>query len=164
MRTAGGSTPRGAGKGRGAAMIEFAIALPFLILLVTTFYDLGAVLNLYLKLYEAVHQGVRAAVTTDGLTVGQFSGLASPQFCSSVGSDSEHEELQERVIDLLVLENPGLVRTQVCVESGRTPNVVGSTNPLNNTVYVKMVYSFDGFSPFFHGFPVTVEARSAFLF
>lgn len=48
---------------RGVALLEFAIVLPFLILLIMGVFDLGNALQQEIRLYQAVRAGAQIALT-----------------------------------------------------------------------------------------------------
>jgi len=65
---------------RGQAMVEFALVLPFLLLLIVSSLQFGLVINQYLVLTEAAREGARsAALGGDNATVTTVAKTAASQ-------------------------------------------------------------------------------------
>ena len=157
----------------GSAVTEFTIVLPFLALMVTATIDIGNILNEYLRLTEAVHQGARmASEASEFKTQMQFAGLtAGQQGCGSETtamiptppSDvDKHRLVQQRVENIVTLQSTSLNSTSLCIRSelelGSTP--LGS--PQQN-VRVRLTARYDSFFPLFNNLPISVEATAPFL-
>ncbi len=149
---------------RGIAILEIVIIIPLLVFLFTAIYDLGSVLNTYLRLTSVVHQGVRMATRVNNLDTGDFSGLSSGQACQNVSPPSKtHSSIQNRVEKLILLLQQRLPITSYCIDSGRVFIVPGSIDPLHNTVYVRINITFRGFFPGFRNLQISTIARAPYL-
>lgn len=156
---------------RGAAINEFVIAIPFLSLMITAVLDVGSAINEYMLLSEAAHQGVRMASGTVQLTsLQEFQGLTSSQGCAAspaapapIPADTDyHTAIQQRVADLLQIQNTQLDPTSLCIKTGL---VMGTTptGALQKNVYVRIEVRYKSFFPAFNGLPMKLSATAPFL-
>lgn len=150
-----GSNSKGAlADERGMAFLEFLIALPFIALLVFSIVDLGRVLNQYLLLTQAVHEGVKLASTVPGLEAGKRnSGSLCEPDAASV--DTIHGNVHKRVSELITLQSFAFLGDELCVSSDRT-------NPTTVSVQVEAKYA--SIFPVFNGMNIRVRAEGPFLF
>lgn len=147
---------------RGAVIIEFMVALPFLLLLAFSVYDIGRILNQYLLLTHAVSAGARYAAGIQGLT----PALSETSACPSGGTtpDTTHGEVQKRVQELVSLQNVAL-QNNFCIRSSRTTT---GTSPIlgiaaNEFVTVQVRGAYDSILPFMKGLPIQVTATAPYL-
>lgn len=143
--------------------MEFAIALPFIFVLMCGVYDVGSMLGTYLQLSEIVHQGVRMATRMNTLPAGDYSGLSTGQTCSPLGASAEHALVQQRISGFIAMSQNRLNLAGVCIRSGRTFIATGSNAPVHNTIYVRLEGTYSALFPLFDGFPINVEARGPYL-
>ncbi|MCB0344229.1 MAG: pilus assembly protein [Bdellovibrionales bacterium] len=156
---------RGADSERGIAIVEFAIALPFLVALFMSVYDVGQVLNQYLLMNEAVHEGARMASGQIDLTqVAEYQQLTADQNCAggaTSGGDSEsHQEFHERIMGLVNLQNAWVTGNSVCIKTGLTPGAAAG----DQNVYVRAQATYQGLFPLFNGLSISVQAEAPYLY
>jgi hypothetical protein len=152
-------------------MIEFVLAAPFLAFLITAVLDVGNVVNEYMVMTEAVHQGVRLASTGSHLReLGDFKGLAEgANACpvnirhrppaSPVGpaEKEQHRQIQERVKTILDMNNTYLKSGSICIISH-----LEESNG-NRNVKVTVTANYKSFFPILRNLPISVEATAPFL-
>lgn len=151
-------------------MVEFVLAAPFLAFLITAVLDVGNVVNEYMVMTEAVHQGVRMASTGSHLRqLGDFKGLAEgADACPanilfstpSVGPSEreQHKQIQERVKSILDMNNSYLKSGSICVISHLKQDADGDRN-----VKITVTANYDSFFPVLRNLPISVEATAPFL-
>lgn len=149
----------------GIAVVEFVIALPFLAALLMSIYDVGQVLNQYLLMNEAVHEGARMASGQIALSeLAEYQQLTGDQNCTGgavTGNDSEvHEEFHQRIMGLINLQNKWVTGNSVCIKTGLTPGAVGS----DRNVYVRAQATYQGMFPLFNGLSISVQAEAPYLY
>ena len=139
----------------GLAMMEFIVALPFLIFVILASVDMAFVLNQYLMLSHVAHAGVRAANSFPSLEIGQeYYGLSSGQNCVPVekASDSPrvayHALLQQRMEELVEQQWRRLKPTSLCILTERREGGSWSGHPQQDTVFVEVVARYESFFPF----------------
>ena len=103
-----GDRRAGAAGDAGVALIEFSIALPFLLLLTMAIWDLGRALNEYLTVSRIVYEGTRYAASVPGLetpntpaanvTEGNSAGLSNAAIPVNV---STHQRVRDRISQLI---------------------------------------------------------------
>ena len=148
---------------RGLAIVEFAVALPFLTVLMLSALDVGQLLIQYIQMSAAVREGVRvASSTTDIETFYPYSQLTSDQNCESAQSSGpdvkRHQQIQRRVMQVMGQRDLLIESSKICVESGLSKNAAGEDN-----IYVKLNTSYTGFFPVFDGIELEVEALAPYL-
>lgn len=153
------------GASRGAALVEFAIVVPLLIVFFLGVVDLGRALNTYMKLAQITGEGIRLAASRSLLEEGSFRNLSDTgAVCESGSTGNPWEEcpgqwsLHSRIGRLLSLY--GLD------ESG--PEVVSvyehTLQPDNPTVSVSITASYNGLLPLFRSLPLRTQKTGSYLF
>lgn len=157
------SRKRKADSEKGIAVIEFAIAMPFLAIMMLSALDLGQVLIQYIQMSAAVREGVRvASSTTDIDSTESYSQLTAGQNCDTpdlTGPDAaRHVKIQERVMQVMGQRSLLIEANKICVESGVNAEVSGEKN-----IYVKLNTEYRGFFPILNGMQIEVEALAPYL-
>lgn len=149
------------GSEHGIALMEFLVAIPFLVIMSTSIIDIALVLNQYMLITNAVHAGTRMASEYADLETGSFSGISPGQssLCPVSGTaPKNHAEIQARVVELINMSNRRLVPNTLCVITGVRTGLVPATNPKNNTNFVRIEVRYQGFFPAFNNMPIVIEA------
>ena len=146
----------------GNAISEFMIAWPFLGVIALSIFDLSMALSQYVQLTEAAHQGVRLAAGYEQLSVGTARGMAGATGtnCAAASGNQFHQRVQDRVNQLITVQNLWLDTTKLCIESGRVAGGA-ATNP--DTVHVRVSSNYNAVIPVFRNLPITVEVRAPHL-
>lgn len=118
---------------RGAALIEMALVLPFLLLLIVGIWATARAWNVHNVMDHAVREAARYGATIDpwddgGTTDVCTSGTSSQQVLRCVAD----EQLQAAAI------NPNLVQT-ICIDLDTNPCAVGNSSG-NEKVAVSLTY------------------------
>ncbi len=152
---------------RGIAALELLVASPFLVVLVIGVIDVGRLLNQYLLLNYAVSSGVLHAMSQPSLAVGSYVAGTPNQVCPSGSGalatpDTRHQEVQERVRDIVNLANEAL-NSSYCIRSTLqiAPGFVG--DPREKTVSIELVAAYHAFFPLLNGLPMTLQATGPYL-
>lgn len=89
---------RRSGSAEGAALVEFAVSLPLLIVLVVGIYDFGAAFNMKQELNNALREGARfgAAQPTNDLS---YSGTTAPPSVDAIRFVVDSYLLQAKIND-----------------------------------------------------------------
>ena len=151
---------------RGIALMEFLVAIPFLVIMSTSIIDIALVLNQYMLITNAVHAGTRMGSEYAALETGTFSGISAGQssFCPvSATAPKNHGEIQARVVELINMSNRRLVPNTLCVFTGVRTGLVPATNPKNNTIFVRIEVRYQGFFPAFNNMPIIIEASGPYV-
>ena len=147
---------------KGSVIIEFMVALPFLLLLAFGVFDVGRILNQYLLLTHAVSAGARYAAGIQDLTPALFQ---DPACGGGTPPDSSHSEVQRRVMDLVSLQSIA-IDSAVCIRSARTttgPSPILTGTNANEFVTVQIRATYSSFLPFMDGLPIQVTATAPYL-
>jgi hypothetical protein len=148
---------------RGTAMLEFAISLPFLILMLTAISDLAVMLHEYTLISQAVHAGVRAATESTALPSGTYRLVGSAPACPITGSSVVLQELQERVGDIVRLNNTHVDFSTLCITTEVRTAALWSGTPQENTVLMQVRIGYRSFFPLFRDASISVEASGPYL-
>lgn len=130
---------------RGSAFLEFAISLPFLITVIIGVIDIGRGMREYFLLKAAVIEGAERAMS--------LSNLTGSLGCSSGTYDRSHEQVHQRVEELLTLQSRALT----------TPCVSSAVSSSDKTVMVRASAKFQAIFPLFDGVSIAAEARMPYL-
>ena len=124
--------------------------------LISGVVDLGMVLGQYMQLAEAVHQGASVAARLEQLQVDEVQGLAGNGCDVTAGTSGAshqfHQQVQNRVEQLINLQSVRLVDNTLCITTGRVAD--------SDSVFVRVESNYDAFLPFFDGIPISVEANA----
>lgn len=152
------SEKRGGGSERGVAIVEFVIALPFLITLTVSVVDIGRTLKEYFYLRDAVAAGAERAMAVSQLADGVTYANTTANGCSGQ-THATHTKIHERIIRLMGLQNKAL--SQPCVTTKLTKGGTGSTR---DTVLVQASAEYQGFFPLFDGLEITAQTRVPYVY
>jgi hypothetical protein len=157
----------------GTAMMEFVIVLPFILTMIFGVVDLGRAIAQYMMLSEVVSQGVRYAGSVSNLTdaTTEFADLTNGQHCGahktkavskgSQATDNEiHQQIQQRVEDLLAQGNASIDNDTLCVRS-KLEKVAGSTE---YNIHLEVQAGFNSILPMFNGIILRAQATGPYLF
>ena len=140
---------------RGAALVEFALVVPLLVLMIVGVVDLGGALNSYMVLAQIAGEGVRSAGERAGLERGSnFVNLVDGEFYPGQYS------VQFKVNSMLRLQD--LPLSGLTVRSAYYRNG-GAGNP-ERTVAVSISGTYNGILPVFRNFPINIEKQGPYLF
>ncbi len=159
---------------KGASVFEFAIALPFLFIIIGSTVQFGSALNEYMVLTDAVHQAARLAASSIKLTSNNEISNAtltqtgcpatSPSFSRGSGTSTDiknHQMIQQRV-ETLVTDAKTLISTSpICITTGAKDG--NSVTPGHRNVYVRASIQLGGFFQAFGTVPLSVEAEAPIL-
>ena len=142
-------------------MTEFALALPVLVLLITSVLDLGHMLNSYMVLTEAAHNGARLASGLPIANAGE-AGCFDPPAAGPAVVDAQdlvyHQQVRGRVQNILSNHDTGGSMTALCIGSG-----VEAGAPADRDVYIQVSARYDSFFPLFELLPVRIRVQAPFL-
>ncbi len=139
-------------------MTEFVITAPFLFVMAAGVVDIGMVLGQYIRLSEAVHMGVRLATSYTQLEDGTFTGLSPGQGagCAPAGISVSHEAVQQRVEELIIINNRRADLTTLCITSRVDPSTI---DPAERIIRVSATIEYQAIMPILLSrIPITVEA------
>lgn len=128
----------------GIAFVEFAIALPFIAMMMVAVVDVGYALNQYMLLSEVVHQGVRVAAGEGDLSNG-------PAYCQGA-TGTPQNEVDLRVIELVERQELKFHANSLCVTSGVSPS--------GSEVFVAASAKYRGIFPAFDSLQLNVRATA----
>ena len=140
-------------------MVEFAIALPLLILLIVTVCDMGRMLNSYMILVQVTGEGVRAASEWAGLEQGskdQFRNLTDRNGYPG------HWNAQTKVRNLVNLQGMGISNLSIASAYVRDPDPV--TGDSGRTVSMSVTATYNGIMPFFRHVRLSAQRSGQYLF
>lgn len=159
-----------AGTDKGAALSEFAIAAPFLLIFSAALIDIAGALNQYTLLTNAVHAGVRMLSSTE-----QLQDFPGPQPCSQSANtqsikstaqvstqqqapvfDPSQEQIEKRVEELVTFQNNQVDINSLCIASGLEPG--------DKDVKLHIEAKYNGYFPGFSGITIAVEAKGPHLY
>ncbi|MBP9838208.1 MAG: pilus assembly protein [Proteobacteria bacterium] len=150
---------------KGTALVEFLIVLPFLILLVFTVIDLGAILYNYFVYSDSVNVGMRVASDLSNLKVGYFENQTQGQDCSMLSTaasedyNEEHRKIQNAITEML--NNNFLInKNDICIQTKLEPD----SDPTKGLITIELDSLYDGISPFLQNFPLKVTSKGHYLF
>lgn len=125
---------RGGTDERGAALVEMALVVPFLVLLIVGIWATARAWNVHNVMDHAVREAVRYGATVDPWNDGTTTDtcVGSPTTAQEVLRCVADEQLQAAVI------NPALVET-TCIELATDPCSVGSASG-SDKVAVSLTY------------------------
>lgn len=158
----------------GASLFEFAVALPFLFLIIASTFQFGTALNQYMVLSDAVHQAARFASASSRLgnnneisnaTMNQTGCTSgSSGVMTGTGGSNElqsHKKVQARLENLVSESGMPISGSPICVTTG-TRNGGGLT-PGQKNVYVRASVRLGGFFQALGDVPITVESEAPIL-
>ena len=153
---------------RGVALMELAVALPFLLILIIGVIDIGRMINQYLLLNYAVKTGVLKAMSQPSLLPGNFlsvTGNPGTLCPSSMGgpvtANTRHQNVQNEVQRLIGLTDEAL-KNDYCIRTGLAQTNVPS-DPRFRTVDVELRAKYEAFFPLLDGMPITLSATGPYL-
>ena len=152
----------------GIAILELLIASPFLFILIIGVIDIGRLINQYLLLNYAVSAGVLEAMSQPNLTPGKFVKGTPNQICPSTVTDpvatpdTQHQKIQERVINLVQLTDRAL-SGNVCVRSTLQIAPTVANDPREKTVTVEVFTDYNALFPLFNGLPIVLQSTGPYL-
>ena len=147
----------------GAALLEFALVAPLLLLLSMAAIHAGMALDQYMRILDAVHAGVRIGQKQIGLTVGSVTtsfvrengecriGLSDPAVENSL-----HMSIHRRVNRVLCIERAPLQNIQI--ESELLESTSGKS-----LVQVRISGGSISIFPWLGTIPIAVEASGPYL-
>ncbi|MFN8391908.1 MAG: TadE family protein [Bdellovibrionota bacterium] len=136
------------------ALLEFAIALPFLMTLVFGVIDLERGLRQHYILQAAVQQTLPQAMAMALLPSGAQYSNKGTAACPG-GYDAMHAQLHQQVADLVVAQDSKL--TDVCIQSQLT------ISPGDNKLRLKASAPLKGVCMFFDGITISAELEVPYL-
>lgn len=152
---------------RGIALMELAVALPFLLVLIIGVIDIGRMINQYLLLNYAVKSGVLTAMSQPSLKEGNFvtvSGSPGTMCPTTLGgpvtADTRHQNVQNEVLRLINMTDEALTG-DYCIRTERRASHDGTD--LNRTVDVELRAKYDAFFPLLRGMPMVLSATGPYL-
>jgi len=152
---------------RGIALMELAVALPFLLVLIIGVIDIGRMINQYMLLNYAVKTGVLKAMSQPSLATGNFLSIGGNPgtMCPTtlglpVTADTRHQNVQNEVLRLINLTDEAL-SGDYCIRTERRLSNDGTD--LNRTVDVELRAKYDAFFPLLRGMPMVLSATGPYL-
>ena len=140
----------------GAALIEFGIVLPLVLMLVFAATDLGLAIDRYLSLTRVVYEGVRYGASLPGLEVGVFT----PDMFEGEGIGSSMQgRLRNRIATLL--EKHGFTPQDATVTTIFVQD--GGGNP-DDIVAVSIQVNLDPYFPLYDSLSINVDASGPYLY
>lgn len=159
---------RGRRDERGAAFGEFAIVLPFMVMVTLGAVDVGSAVIQYYNISQAADLGLKHMIRNGRLEVATYSspgdntGVYAAAGCPSSGSPSTggkaHEEVHARVRQLLAMQNPQFDIDSLCVTTTRESDPDDATFELTR---IRIEITFDSF--FLKQLPIVVENTGPFM-
>jgi len=151
----------------GHAMLEMAIGIIFLFNLTAGIIDFGNVLNDYSSVVEAAHQGALLASTNNHLqnnTNQKFGNCQVSRLSRSSSKlpdkeKSEHTKIDERVQQILNIEDSALDQNSLCITSSLENSSNTSSTDKNVVVTVQVAYD----TLLYGSIPIKAQARAPFL-
>ena len=140
----------------GLAFQEFAIALPFLVLICTSAVDIGRALNQYLVLSEVAHQGVRFASTQYNLSEMPQSEQEACSLIPSGHLPDSVRRVRRRIIQLVVNQNIDI--DNLCVWAYRDVDT-----GMGKNVHVQVSSGFATFFPMIRELSLNVSVAAPYL-
>ena len=149
----------------GTSIFEFAIALPFLFTIIASAVQFGYALNQFMVLTDAVHQAARYAASSMKVAGNQQvtnatatqTGCGASAFSGSSSDLHAHQQVQQRVEDLVSEAKMQLSASPLCVTTGARAGIPASGQ---RNVYVKASIQLGGFFSALGNIPLTVEAEA----
>ena len=117
---------------RGAALVEMALVLPFLMLLIVGIWATARAWNVHNVMDHAVREAARHAATIDPWTTG-----TSTDTCGAGSSEAETRCVADEQLSAAAI-NPALVTT-TCIELSTNPCTVGNSTG-NDKVAITLTY------------------------
>lgn len=149
---------------RGAALLEFAVVVPLLIVFFVGVVDLGRALITYMKLAQVAGEGIRMAGGRAMLEAGQFNNLFESGACSASSSEDPRQgcpgqfNLQARMHNMISLYSLDLSAVEIHSVYDNT------TNADNPTVLVRISANYNGILPLFRELPIRAQKSGSYLF
>ena len=103
---------------KGVALIEFAVALPFLVLMVLSVADVSLAINNYLKLNWITYEGARYASRVPALEV----AVVADDFPETINEYSYQAQVRRRIWDLLATQQLEIAEPMLTTELTREPS------------------------------------------
>lgn len=154
---------------RGAALVEFVLIVPLLVLFFMGVFDLGRALNTYMKLAQIVGEGVRTAGSRAALEEGSnFRNLLAQNLgCDGVSTDAwDHcpgqYNLQSRIMNMISIYQLPIDSDRVEVISGYTKTSAFGTD--GQTVSVTITAKYEGLLPLFDDLTLRARKTGPYLF
>jgi hypothetical protein len=164
---------------RGVAISEFAIVLPFLILLVLASIDLGRAINQYRILSQIAHNGAQFASAFPGLAFADPHTLIDTGGCeaeivttptpptfmaTSIAieeePDASHYIVQQNIAESLSKYSSDMPLEKICIRTAATD----SNNDTNlDTVVIGLETNLRGFLPIFRDMTISVQTTSQYF-
>ena len=141
---------------RGAAIVEGAAVLPFLVMMILATYDLGGALNQYLTLTRIVYEGARYAATLPGLETNHDNGDEPYKIISGsqAGPIPMNQSLvRQRIVDLLG-KSSFQWTSFTLIQTGNDQNI---------WVSITLEKPYESFFGFFNNMPIRVSASGPYL-
>lgn len=158
---------------RGTAMLEFMIVLPFLLTMIFGVVDLSRAISQYMMLSEAVSQGVRYAGSVSNLSGSvntEYRDLTPAQHCDTsmpksfsrnvINPSREHEQIQQRVEDLLLQGSTSLDLDTLCIRS----EVMPASGGAEMNVHLEAQANFNSILPLLQGISLRAQATGPYMF
>lgn len=142
------------GNEHAVAALEFAIALPFLLLLLCGLFDVGRALDSYLTLVQTTREALRVGVTERQLGVGTCTAsnfeqtISSPhppqysfshQMAGGGGCSISHVVMHQRALTTIFLSEPA-IQLDTLESSSAVEPVPGSNNTNRLTFTIRVRY------------------------
>jgi hypothetical protein len=139
---------------QGTALVELAYILPLMVLILMSLIDVGNILNQYLRITQAVQEGVRLASSLPDL---------EPTSYNPGSAAARHTLVQERVRQLIQLQN--IKVDQVTVDSTFTPAAPLPADPTQaNTVSIRIEGRYQSVFPMFGNLRLAARGVAPYLY
>ena len=150
----------------GSVMIEFSIALLFLLSTLFLTLDVGLALNQYARLARVTYEGTRYASAIAGLDGGgPYTTSLSSCEDSITGIPQQHIRLQQRLVELLCVNDLFGTNVQISTTySKRDTLIINQPNP--DVVTVRLETNYFPLIPLYAGsnVPMKIEISGPYLY
>lgn len=140
----------------GTSILELVISIQFLLGILFGVLDISLAMREYYFLSDAVSSGALKAMTAADLPAGL--DFATGGVGCSGASDPRHEQIHQRVVGLIRLQNRQL--SNICILTLREAT---ATIPVQDSVLVQAIATYEGFMPLFDGITISAQARVPYL-
>jgi Flp pilus assembly protein TadG len=147
-----GSSRRRRRRGRGQALVEFALVFPVFMLVLAGILDFGFMLYSRIQVINAARDGARAAIVLQTRTAPSIHSAVLGQVQGSASGSG--------------LNTGSLTVTELCGPAGSSTNATcDSTNTKSgDSVAVSVTYPYHGFFPQLFGSTITLGASVQMVF
>ena len=158
IRRSSSATPAGQRRGRGQAVVEFALVVPIFFLVLLAIIEAGRFMFYYETLNNATREGARYAIVNGANSLNCPTGRPAS---GSVPCDPTGEDVKERVRNAAF----NVLGTAITVtpEWYQSDGVTLGDNGRGSTVTVNAVYTYNSLIPLIQLPPINVEAESSLV-